>query len=182
MLYDKRNCEAVMYLESIVAKKVLALLDRLEQLGIEVLITDGKRTADEQDALFKKGGVTHVYDSNSYHVWGMAVDIAPIGIFGRLAYGDTKAYEAIAREARILGFAWGYTLWGFDKPHFQYTQGLTIKQLKGGARLLPEPSRVVNREVVLQSRARMLRRLINRATGRVRMMAENQLRNLLKRK
>ena len=180
MIYDKRNRDERMYLHPVVAKAASLLLDRLEEIGEEVLIVDGMRTSEEQDALYKKvPRVTHVHDSNSYHVHGMAIDIVPVGLFGRLCWNDNKRYEIIAREAKILGFDWGYEMWCFDRPHFQFTQGLTIEQLKNGAELRVQEFNHLSREEVLQSRARRLRRALNRCTGIAFLTLQGELRRLL---
>ncbi len=130
--------------------RVRLLFEQLALNGDDVLITCGARTPAEQHAEYLKGRpflpggsagspVTYVDGDGSFHCWGVAIDVAPIGkVFGfaRLDYADAR-YESIVRLAKPLGFDWGFTMWGFDKPHLQYTQGLTIADFRAGKRLQP---------------------------------------------
>ena len=186
MVYDERNYEAIKFLDPIVADKVKQLLGRLEAIGEDILIVSGNRTSVEQDQLFKKvPRVTHDDDSNSSHTWGLAIDVVPVTYFG-LQWKDGKRYAAIAREAMQLEFEWGWQMWGFDKPHFQYTQGLTISDLKRGAHLgtpvAPYNERKPNLGIQpSEIRLRSLHRGIRRSTGVVRLLLQRQLVRLLKR-
>ena len=40
--------------------------------------------------------------------------------------------DSLARIAQGIGFSWGFRMWSFDRPHLQYTQGITISQFKKG--------------------------------------------------
>lgn len=142
MLYQKRNHEALKGLDPVCRNVVSDLLKLLEVAGEDVLIYSAYRTAEEQDELFAEvPKVTHVNDSNSYHVHGLAVDIVPVDIFGNPKWNTHIKFETIARYATELGMEWGYQMWGWDRPHFQYTQGLSIEDLKRGKRLKPRKKR-----------------------------------------
>jgi len=167
MFYSSRNESKISFLDPAVQGQVRELLIRLDAQGEDVLIASGKRTSAEQDALYAQiPPVTHVNDSNSYHTWGMAVDLVPVTL-GIAQWNATKRYEAIARTAVELGFEWGFQLWGFDKPHFQFTFGLSIAALKAGARpqVMPAyreeqpPKTQAGREALQRREERKLNRL-----------------------
>lgn len=129
--------------------KVRQLLEHLTEIGEDILITDGFRTIAEQNALFSKGRtkpgriVTNAYGTDSMHVHGTAIDFAPVGPLGiplskrfRLEWTATERYRTIAAVAKQLGFVWGGDWPSFpDRPHLEYTQGLTILDLKRGRKL-----------------------------------------------
>lgn len=140
MTYDSRNNDIIAQLDPVFAQKVRQLLQYLSNLGEDILLTSGRRTPAEQSALFSQGRtepgevVTDVSGTGSFHVWGVAIDFVPI-TNGVAQWDDIPRFEKIARIAVGMGFEWGFALWGFDKPHLQYTQGLTIADFQKGARL-----------------------------------------------
>ncbi len=155
MYYSVRNRKAVETLDPVMQGRVNLLLHNLEIVGEDVLVYSAKRTPNEQDDLWGRGRetegriVTHVNDSNSFHVHGVAVDIVPVDGY-TLIWDDNERWETIAREAIQLGFEWGFQMWGFDKAHFQLRQGLTIRDFKKGERLKDDPInyiRYVKKEV-----------------------------------
>ena len=104
MTYDDRNERAIKTLDPSVQDLFRELLRRLEKVNEDVLVTDPYRTKAEQDSLYAQGRtapgeiVTNAKGGDSYHNYGLAADLAPVGMFGRLSYSD-KRYEAIARVA-----------------------------------------------------------------------------------
>ena len=122
--------------------KIMQALEELELIGEDCLITSGFRTVKEQEALWMQGRytpgkiVTSARGGWSYHNYGLAVDIVPVGPLGvelsartYLEWSATARYETYGRIFQGIGFEWGYQLWKQDRPHFQYTQGLTIVQV-----------------------------------------------------
>ena len=106
--------------------------------GIAVLVTQGLRTWEEQDALYAKGRtappvgkkyiVTNAKGGQSYHNFGLAFDIVVLDAVGK-ADLDTKhpAWTRAAEFGKSLGLEWGgdwKTLKDF--PHFQYTAALAL--------------------------------------------------------
>jgi peptidoglycan L-alanyl-D-glutamate endopeptidase CwlK len=108
------------------------------------------RSNAEQDALYAIGRtkagkiVTNAKGGNSYHNYGMAIDIVLLvdkdknGSFESASWetnvdfdGDGRAdWREIVDIFKRYGWEWGGD-WKFsDKPHFQKTNGLTIAQLK----------------------------------------------------
>ncbi|MCP4440356.1 MAG: hypothetical protein GY810_15530 [Aureispira sp.] len=98
------------------------------QLGLKIRVTSALRTVAEQDALFKKGGVTKARGGQSYHNYGLAIDIVEIA--GGKALWSNPNWGKIAAVGKALGFEWGGDWKNFvDKPHFQMTFGKSIKDL-----------------------------------------------------
>jgi len=97
MTYSERNRRILYGLDPVVANRVEKALRVLEMLGHDCLLTDGRRTAEEQDALFAKGRteagdvVTYVKGQESFHVWGVAFDLVPV-FFGFLQWNNIKKY------------------------------------------------------------------------------------------
>lgn len=138
MYYDSRNSQAVASLDTVVKERAVLFLETLEDQGENVLITDAKRTAAQQHALFlKRPKVTNADYDESYHVWGLAIDFVPVDPNGKTRYDAYPRYVKCAEVAEKIGFEWGGRWKGPDKPHLQYTQGLTIQQLRAGKRLTP---------------------------------------------
>ena len=149
MTYDERNAKALASLDPVARDIFTRFLQRLDMVEHEdVLVTDGHRTPAEQDELFKQvPAVTHVKGFDSAHVWGVAIDIVPIDIFGGIDYTADERYEQIARIAMSMGIEWGYAIWKFDKPHFQYMQGLSITDFKAGKKLKPTTPELTREEL-----------------------------------
>ncbi|MBD2869409.1 M15 family metallopeptidase [Paenibacillus arenilitoris] len=136
-------------LHPIVAAKQSELIAETAKLGITILITDGFRSVEEQDALYAQGRtaegdvVTQVQGGNSYHNYGLAIDFALRTKAGEVVwdmqYDGNKNGEAdwmeVVDVAKRLGFTWGGDWANFpDYPHLQMDFGYTIRQLKRGMR------------------------------------------------
>jgi peptidoglycan L-alanyl-D-glutamate endopeptidase CwlK len=103
------------------------------------------RSNKEQDLLFaKRPKVTNARGGESYHNYGLAIDIVLLkdkngdGTFETASWetnvdfdGDGVAdWMEIVKIFKSYGWEWGGD-WKFtDMPHFQKTYGLTIKQLQ----------------------------------------------------
>ncbi len=106
------------------------------------------RTNQEQNDLYAIGRtkpgkkVTNAKGGQSYHNYGMAVDIVLI-IDGKTASWDTKGdfdndgksdWQEVVAIFKRYGWEWGGD-WKFtDYPHFQKTFGLSIADLQNGKR------------------------------------------------
>ena len=184
MTYSERNRRILYGLDPVVANRVEKALRVLEMLGYDCLLTDGRRTAEEQDALFAKGRteagdvVTYVKGQESFHVWGVAFDLVPV-FFGFLQWNNIKKYEQIAKILQGLGFQWGFKMWGFDYGHFQYTQGLTIEDFIAGKTLKEEPDNALH---ILEPDTMPRKRFVARLSiicGRVGILLIAKVRNAL---
>ena len=89
--------------------------------GWTAFITDGFRTAQEQDDLYAQGrpkpGPIVTYTRQSNHELGLAVDIA-FQKNGKLSYAQIH-YDKLVPIAKKLGFLWGGDWKQVDKPHFE---------------------------------------------------------------
>jgi peptidoglycan L-alanyl-D-glutamate endopeptidase CwlK len=124
--------------------RLAMLADRLAARGMKALITDGMRTFEEQDELFRKGRrnvpgesiVTNARGGQSNHNYGLAVDMYPVlpdatgkeRVFTSIpkhssvefARAFTRIQNAIGDEAEQLGLFWGARFSGIvDTPHIQ---------------------------------------------------------------
>jgi hypothetical protein len=144
--YTVDNIEVIRNLDPAVRELMYEFLIRIAMANIHIRITSGMRTAEEQNALFAKKK-SHVDDHNSYHTWGLAIDIAPLiriwpFNFYKTWYTD-KAFRIITKIGEDLFIRHPhdhgspdteYTPWknlGFiDQPHYQYDGDLEISQLK----------------------------------------------------
>jgi peptidoglycan L-alanyl-D-glutamate endopeptidase CwlK len=108
------------------------------------------RTFAEQDALFAQGRtkpgkiVTNAKGGQSYHNYGLAIDIVLIldkdknGSFETASWdtksdfdGDKKAdWMEVVQIFKRYGFEWGGDWKFLDLPHFQKTYGKSIYELK----------------------------------------------------
>jgi len=136
-------------LHPVVAENEKLLVRKAVRRGIEIVITQGYRSSEEQDALFNQGRssagniVTNARGGESYHNYGLAIDFAlrtPEGdVVWDMERDDNGNGEAdwmeIVDLAKELGFTWGGDWANFpDYPHLQMDFGLNINELKRGKR------------------------------------------------
>lgn len=87
--------------------------------GIDARVIQGRRTREEQQALFDKG-ITKARPGYSWHNFGLAFDIGifrPDGTY--VDNDDTLIIKVVGPLAEKLGFRWGYRWTHPDTPHFQ---------------------------------------------------------------
>ncbi|WP_128104225.1 M15 family metallopeptidase [Paenibacillus sp. DCT19] len=136
-------------LHPLVAESEELLVRKAARRGIEVVITHGYRSIEEQDALFDQGRtgtgniVTNARGGESYHNYGLAIDFALRTPQGEIVWdmerddngnGEPDWMEVVAL-AKDLGFTWGGDWANFpDYPHLQMDFGLSINELKRGKR------------------------------------------------
>lgn len=140
-------------LHPVVDAKQRELVEKTNAIGISILITDGYRSTEEQDAIYEQGRtsegdiVTNARGGDSYHNYGLAIDFALITTRGEVVWdmeydgnGNGRSdWMEVVEVAKQLGFTWGGDWANFpDYPHLQMDFGLTIRDLKRGKRP-PEP-------------------------------------------
>ena len=118
-------------------QKLTVLLKKCAKKGIYLIITEGFRSKEYQDALYAKGRtapgkiVTNAKGStySSQHMWGVAFDIA---INDRKLLYDTATIRKVAVIAKGIGLGWGGDWKSIvDTPHFYLPKwGSTTSQLK----------------------------------------------------
>lgn len=123
-----------------VKKLAEALIEACRKQNIPLGISETLRTVERQDYLYAQGRtrpgniVTNARGSSmsSYHQWGLAFDVF------HNKRGDEYNTSILMRVGKIgesLGLEWGGSWTRFrDMPHFQYTFGLSIADLRGGKR------------------------------------------------
>ena len=118
-------------------QKLTVLLKKCAKKGIYLIITEGFRSKEYQDALYAKGRtapgkiVTNAKGStySSQYMWGVAFDIA---INVRKLLYDTATIRKVAVIAKGIGLGWGGDWKSIvDTPHFYLPKwGSTTSQLK----------------------------------------------------
>lgn len=125
----------------VVAEKARQLITKAYNEGIYVVITQGYRSKEEQDALYAQGRtkpgkiVTNAKGGYSYHNFGLAFDFAIMKDDGNISWNVDDKWKRVAQIGKSLGLEWGGDWKSFpDYPHFQYTFGLSLADLRAGKR------------------------------------------------
>jgi hypothetical protein len=119
-----------------------AMIDLCSHEGVSVLVTQGLRTWEEQDALYAKGRtvapigkqhiVTNAKGGSSFHNFDLAFDIVILDAIGKADWDTTHpGWNKAAAMGKSVGLEWGGDWKTFkDLPHFQYTAGLSIQECR----------------------------------------------------
>lgn len=125
----------------LVATKARQLIERAYREGINVIITQGLRTVEEQNELYAQGRtkpgriVTNAKGGYSYHNYGLAFDFAIMKDDGSVSWNVDDKWKRVGAIGKSLGLEWGGDWTSFkDYPHFQYTFGLSLADLRAGKR------------------------------------------------
>lgn len=131
----------------VVKESMNQLIKQAADKGIVVVITDGFRSAEDQDRLYEKGRtaggtiVTNAKGGQSFHNYGLAIDFALKNAAGDviwdMQYDGNKNgksdWSEVVEMAKALQFTWGGDWPQFkDYPHLQMDFGLTIADLQNG--------------------------------------------------
>jgi peptidoglycan LD-endopeptidase CwlK len=185
MRYSARNLAALEGLNPVAKQTFSELLLRLNAEGEDICITDGYRSAEEQDALYAQGRtkpgkiVTNARGGYSLHNFGCAIDFVPVSKTGAFLWSGKEAerrFKEVGEVAKSMGIEWGGDWKTFpDKPHVQFTQGLTIADFRAGRTLQPErgvdPSVMLAKAVNALKWAKGLRRaMLERLIARLKKM------------
>lgn len=117
-------------------------LDACKKAGIDVLITSTYRDNESQNELYAQGRtkpgriVTNAKAGQSWHNYRLAFDVVPIKN-GKAVWGttgdDLKLWQKLGAIGKSIGLEWAGDWVKFKEfPHFQYTGGLTLKDLQQG--------------------------------------------------
>ena len=123
-----------------VKTRVEKFIQSCKDKGIDILVTSTYRDMESQAALYAQGRttegkiVTNAGPGDSYHNWRCAVDVVPL-INGKPDWDGSHPVQATIGElGEQAGLEWaGKWIHFKELAHFQYTNGLTIAQLKSGA-------------------------------------------------
>lgn len=121
------------------AEKALA---ECKAAGLDVLVTCTGRTHEEQARLYAQGRtapgprVTNAKPGQSFHEYGVALDLYPL-VNGKPDFkGTAPEWELIAAIFKKHGFEWAFEWRTFkEKPHFQYTGGKPLSYFQQGGKL-----------------------------------------------
>jgi len=136
----------------LLAERGRTMLNRCAGAGLPLMVTQGLRTWEEQDALFAQGRtapgkiVTDARGGTSYHNFGLAFDILVLDAMGKAEWDpEHPGWRQAAVVGKALGLDWGGD-WKTikDQPHFQYTGGLSLERCR---QLFPDGLAAVWREV-----------------------------------
>jgi peptidoglycan L-alanyl-D-glutamate endopeptidase CwlK len=121
----------------LVRKRVEAFIKAAQASGIDLLVTSTYRDNESQNALYAQGRttagkiVTNAKAGQSFHNYRCAVDVVPI-VAGKPRW-DVKdeVWQTIGRLGKEAGLEWAGDWVKFKEyPHFQYTSGFTLAELK----------------------------------------------------
>lgn len=125
-----------------VRARAVAFLQLCAQGGLSVMVSQGLRTWEEQDALYARGRtvppigrkhvVTKAKGGQSYHNFGLAFDIVILDALGKADWNPAHpGWRTAGGLGRSVGLEWGGDWTGFkDLPHFQYTGGLSLAECR----------------------------------------------------
>jgi D-alanyl-D-alanine carboxypeptidase. len=120
--------------------KVTELIRLCRLKGIEVAVVETFRTHAKQNEYKGMGGGTYTNSvgGRSKHQYGLAVDIVPI-VNGKPQWKNQTLWRKVGVIGESLGLRWGGR-WKrpYDPAHFEWSGGLTSKQLAEG--MLPPVS------------------------------------------
>lgn len=133
--------------------QVRAMAERLladsAAAGIPLKVTFTLRSMAMQAALYAQGRtclgaiVTNAKPGYSFHNFGLALDVVPTELLRLPRWGDTPAHQArtdalwarVGAIGKRLGFQWGGEFRSIrDRPHFEWSGGLTPADLRAGKR------------------------------------------------
>jgi peptidoglycan L-alanyl-D-glutamate endopeptidase CwlK len=144
MTADSRSIDD---LHPVVAAKCRAHVAACEAAGMPIAITFTYRSIETQNALYAQGRtkpgkvVTNAKGGQSLHNYRLAYDGVPKKLLAYPNWGDTPAHQAEANAAwslyaklgKVQGLEWGGDWKSIkDRPHMQWTGGLTLAQLQQG--------------------------------------------------
>src|SRR5690606_34917855 len=124
---DPVNEARVSSLHADVQRPARQLLNLSSAVGLNLRITEGFRSFERQNQLYAQGRtapgqqVTNARGGDSYHNYGLAIDV--VQIQGGQANWNGP-WGRIGEIGKAVGFEWGGDWRGFkDYPHFQMTLG-----------------------------------------------------------
>ena len=125
------------------------LLAEAERADIPLTVTGTLRSMETQAALYAQGRttpgriVTNARPGYSYHNFGLAIDVVPTELLALPRWGDTpgrqvrtdELWKRVGGIGKAMGFRWGGEFKTIlDRPHFEWSGGLNLAELRAGAR------------------------------------------------
>ena len=132
------NSRSLNDLLPIVRVRVKVFISACADDGIHIIPTSTFRDVESQNELYAQGRtkpgriVTNAKGGFSFHQYKCAVDVVPI-VNGKCDWDDAELWERIGKIGESCGLEWAGRWLSFKEIcHFQYTAGLTIRQLQSG--------------------------------------------------
>jgi len=136
------NSRSLDELHPIVKQKVQKFIEECDKAGIDLLVTSTYRDRESQDELYAQGRskpgkvVTNAKAGQSFHNWRCAVDVVPLRN-GKPVWNasgpDEDLWNKVGTIGESCGLEWAGRWKKFkEMAHFQYTGGLTLKDLQNG--------------------------------------------------
>ncbi len=130
----------------IVRKMADNMIADCKRHGIDIIITSTYRDNESQNALYAQGRtttgkiVTNAKAGQSMHNYKCAFDVVPVRN-GKPVWGtsgeDGKLWAQVGAIGEACGLEWAGRWVKFKElAHFQYTGGLTLKDLQAGKRII----------------------------------------------
>ena len=123
----------------IVQGKVRKFLELCHENDIDLLITSTFRDNESQNALYAQGRtapgkiVTNAKAGESWHNHRCAIDVVPLRNGKPVWDGKDPVWQDVGRLGKEAGLEWAGEWKRFKEfPHFQYTGGKTLAQLRMG--------------------------------------------------
>lgn len=120
--------------------KINQLIQVCKSKGIEITVVESFRTKAKQAEYFGMGRkYTRSAGGKSKHQYGLACDVVPV-VNGQPQWDDKVLWRKIGVEGEKLGLRWGGR-WRtpYDPAHFEWTGGITTRELVAGT--FPTPAR-----------------------------------------
>lgn len=121
-----------------VAKLAKQFIAAAKKEGIDVLVTSTYRDAESQNAIYAQGRttpgkiVTNAKAGQSWHNYRLAFDVVPI-VNGKAMWNDLRTFKRLGQIGKSVGLEWAGDWVSFKEyPHFQWTGGLSLAQLRAG--------------------------------------------------
>lgn len=114
-------------------------IEACRERGVEITVTNTLRDVKYQEYLYslgrtKPGNIVTNMKLVGPHAFSLAYDVVPV-VGGKAIWGNNKLWAIAGEEGKKLGLTWGGDWKSIvDKPHFEYTGGLTATQLRAGQR------------------------------------------------
>lgn len=139
------NSRSIDNLHPIVQDKCKHFIEICKDHNIDILVTSTYRDCESQDELYAQGRtkpgkiVTNAKGGQSFHNWKVAFDVVPI-INGKPVWStkgvDLELWNQIGEIGEHCGLEWAGRWKKFkEMAHFQYTNGLTLKDFQSGKTL-----------------------------------------------
>lgn len=148
----KRSLNRLGAVHSMLPSYTEELIRRAYPEGINVQISSGFRSDIDQAYIYGQGRPNYVYKGVKYgrpgkivskakpgtsvHNYGLAIDYFLTSEDGSVGLWNVDSkWLRVGAIAKAMGFEWGGDWTSFkDYPHLQFNKGLSISQLKNGAR------------------------------------------------